>query len=84
MVSITRIATLSVALSMTFLAGHALAAGYYNLDQGIESFAQGASMVAKPGNASAVYLNPAGLIDVVMFGDQPGRSLSTGRRRLRV
>ena len=67
MVSITRIATLSVALSMAFSAGHARAAGYYNLDQGIESFAQGASMIAKPGNASAVYLNPAGLIDLDGF-----------------
>ena len=50
------------------------AAGYYNLDQGIESFGAGASMVARPGNASGVYLNPADLaglegLDVMLSAD---------------
>ena len=52
---------LVLGLGLTLCAGAASAAGYYNLDQGIESFGSGASMVARPGNASAVYLNPADL-----------------------
>ena len=49
---------LVMGLGLTLCAGAASAAGYYNLDQGIESFGSGASMVARPGNASAVYLIP--------------------------
>ena len=58
---------LVLGLGLTLCAGGASAAGYYNLDQGIESFGSGASMVARPGNASAVYLNPADLAGLEGF-----------------
>ena len=58
---------LVLGLGLTLCAGAASAAGYYNLDQGIESFGSGASMVARPGNASAVYLNPADLAGLEGF-----------------
>ena len=48
-------------------AGPSFAAGYYNLDQGVESFGAGASMIARPGNASAVYLNPGDLVSLDGF-----------------
>ena len=65
---------LFLGLGLTLCSTTAFAAGYYNLDQGIESFGAGASMVARPGNASAVYLNPADLaglggFDFMIGGD---------------
>jgi long-chain fatty acid transport protein len=55
------------ALLTVLCTGPAYAAGYYNVDQGVESFGAGGSMVARPGNASGVYLNPADLVSLSGF-----------------
>ena len=75
---------LVLGLGLTLCAGAASAAGYYNLDQGIESFGSGASMVARPGNASAVYLNPADLAGLEGFDFMVGADYALDYRSHRV
>lgn len=52
---------LLLALAMLLFARTALAAGYWNFDKGVSSFARGGANIAAPEDPIAIYTNPAAL-----------------------
>ena len=62
-----RIRLCAMVAVVAILPTNAWAAAFWNLDQGVSSYARGGANFVSPGDPTAVYLNPAALAGLTVF-----------------